>query len=285
MDSLTQKSLVSIIIPVFNRSVLVMEAIDSVLDQTFDDFELIVVDDGSTDDIRNILRQYGDRLVYIKQENKGVSAARNRGIAAAQGELVAFLDSDDLWLADKLSVQVAFFKKNPHAMICQTEEMWVRNGKRVNPKKRHRKPSGMIFEPSLSLCLVSPSAVMIKRELFQEVGTFDETLPACEDYDLWLRISCKYQVYLIDQPFIVKRGGHDDQLSKSPALDKYRIKSLKKLIESNVLTKQQLEAAKGKLVEKCKIFSDGCMKRNRTDEAIYYRNLAEIHQNEPMPFC
>jgi len=175
-------------------------------------------------------------------------------------------------------VQVEFFKKKPEAMICQTEEVWIRNGKRVNPKKRHKKPSGMIFQPSLSLCLVSPSAVMMKIELFQEVGLFDETLPACEDYDLWLRISYKYFVYLIDQALIMKRGGHDDQLSRLPALDKYRIKSLKKLIESNVLTNDQLKAAKDKLVEKCMIFSNGCIKRNRRDEAVYYQELAKSYQ-------
>lgn len=277
-DSLKNKPLVSVIIPVFNRSTLVTEAIDSVLNQTFNDFELIIVDDGSTDGIQTVLQQYGDKLVNIKQDNKGVSAARNRGIAEANGELVAFLDSDDQWLPDKLSVQVEFFKKKPEAMICQTEEVWIRNGKRVNPKKRHKKPSGMIFQPSLSLCLVSPSAVMMKIELFQEVGLFDETLPACEDYDLWLRISYKYFVYLIDQALIMKRGGHDDQLSRLPALDKYRIKSLKKLIESNVLTDGQLKAATDKLMEKCMIFSNGCIKRNRKEEAVYYQELAESYQ-------
>jgi glycosyltransferase involved in cell wall biosynthesis len=277
-DSLKKKPLVSVIIPVFNRSTLVREAVDSVLNQTFNDFELIVVDDGSTDGIHTVLQRYGDKLIYIKQDNKGVSAARNRGIAQAKGEFLAFLDSDDLWMPEKLSVQVEFFRKNQEYMICQTEEIWIRNGKRVNPKKRHKKPSGMIFEPSLSLCLVSPSAVMIKKELFQEVGLFDETFPACEDYDLWLRISYKHFVYLIDRPLIVKRGGHDDQLSKSPALDKYRIQSIKKLIESNVLAEDQLAAAKDKLVEKCMIFSNGCIKRNRRDEAVYYQELAESYQ-------
>src|SRR5210317_699273 len=162
--------LVSVIIPTYNRGWILTEAIDSVLAQDFKDFELIVVDDGSTDNTRQILDSYDQDLIVIRQSNRGVSAARNRGIAAAAGRLVAFLDSDDLWLPRKLSRQVDFFNSNPDTVINQTEEIWMRNGARVNPKDRHRKPSGMIFERSLELCLVSPSAVMIQRTLFDAVG-------------------------------------------------------------------------------------------------------------------
>jgi GT2 family glycosyltransferase len=160
-------------------------------------------------------------------------------------------------------------------MICQTEEMWIRNGMRVNPKERHKKPSGMIFEPSLSLCLISPSAVMMKCSLFDEVGLFDEELPACEDYDLWLRVSCRYPVYLIDTPLIVKRGGHEDQLSRSPGLDKYRIKAIIKIIKSHLLSKRQHRAAVRTLKEKCAIYASGCRKRGRVDEAEHYEALAK----------
>ncbi|MEN8780645.1 MAG: glycosyltransferase, partial [Desulfobacterales bacterium] len=199
---------VSIIIPTYNRGWIVRDAIDSVLGQTDTDFELVVVDDGSTDRTPEILDSYGDRLRVIRQANQGVSAARNRGIGDSSGPLIALLDSDDIWLPGKLSVQVDFFNKNPAALICQTEEIWIRNGLRVNPGKRHRKPFGMIFEPSLELCLVSPSAVMVRRELFEKVGLFDENLPACEDYDLWLRVGCRFPVHLIDKPLTIKRGGH-----------------------------------------------------------------------------
>jgi GT2 family glycosyltransferase len=160
-------------------------------------------------------------------------------------------------------------------MICQTEEQWIRNGIRVNPKMRHHKFSGMIFERSLELCLVSPSAVMIKKRLLEEVGRFDERLPACEDYDLWLRISCRYPVYLIDTPLIIKRGGHADQLSKAAGLDKFRIQSLKKILESNQLTNAQHLSTLIILKEKCKIYADGCLKRGRKDEAAYYYALAQ----------
>ena len=265
---------VSVIIPTYNRGWILREAIDSVLAQDYSDFELIVVDDGSTDNTRDILDAYGRKIIVLHQPNRGVSAARNRGIAASRAQLVAFLDSDDLWLPQKLTRQAEFFQSNPEALICQTEETWVRNGVRVNPKKRHQKPSGMIFEPSLALCLVSPSAVMIRRSLFDTVGLFDESLPACEDYDLWLRISCRHPVFLLDDPLIIKRGGHDDQLSRADGLDKYRIQSLKQLIETGRLSETQQQAAVKTLQQKCAIYAGGCRKRGRTDEAKYYETLA-----------
>ncbi len=271
----TGTPIVSVIIPTFNRGWVIREAIDSVLNQAFGSFELIVVDDGSTDNTRDILAEYKDRITLIKQRNRGVSAARNRGMDTASGKFIAFLDSDDLWLPQKLNRQIEFFDSNPEALICQTQETWLRDGVRVNPGKRHRKISGMIFEPSLRLCLVSPSAVMIKRALFDEVGFFDESLPACEDYDMWLRVGYKHPIFLIDRPLIIKRGGHADQLSKNPALDKYRIKALKKILDRNVLSEKQHRAAVKVLQEKCTIYAAGCQKRGRTEEAEYYLQSAK----------
>jgi GT2 family glycosyltransferase len=270
-----KKPRVSVIIPTYNRGWIIREAIDSVMVQDYRDFELIVVDDGSTDNTPDILDSFRDEIRVLRQENQGVSAARNRGLATASGRFIAFLDSDDLWLPQKLLRQVEFFNKNPDAQICQTEETWIRKGVRVNPKKRHKKPRGMIFEPSLALCLVSPSAVMIRASLFEKVGGFDETLPACEDYDLWLRISSRYPVYLIDTPLIIKRGGHNDQLSASPGLDKFRIASLKKIVTSDLLSRTQYKAAVKTLKEKCKIYAAGCLKRGREDEARYYMSLSD----------
>ena len=275
MTQASKKPLVSVIIPTYNRGWVVGEAIDSVLDQDFHDYELIVVDDGSHDNTPAILKAYGDRITILDQPNLGVSAARNRGITAAAGRLIAFLDSDDQWLPRKLSTQVKFFNDHPRAVITQTQEHWIRNGVRVNPKKKHHKFSGMIFERSLALCLVSPSAVMIKKSLFDTVGMFDERMPACEDYDLWLRISCRYPVHLIETPLIIKRGGHEDQLSKAAGLDKYRIRSLVKIIESGILTAPQAQAAIIKLKEKCKVYAGGCLKRGRETEAEYFYALAQ----------
>ena len=270
--------LVSVIIPTYNRGWIVKEAIDSVLEQDFHDYELIVVDDGSVDNTPKILKAYGGKIKVLRQSNQGVSAARNSGIASASGRLISFLDSDDLWLPRKLSIQVEFFNDHPQAVINQTQERWIRNGVRVNPKERHHKFSGMIFERSLALCLVSPSAVMIKKKLFNTVGIFDENLPACEDYDLWLRISCRYPVHLIETPLIIKRGGHDDQLSRAAGLDKYRIQSLVKIIESDFLTKPQSHAAAITLVKKCEVYAGGCRKRGREEEAKYFYALAEKYR-------
>lgn len=266
---------VSVIIPTYNRAWSLATAVDSVLSQDFDAFETIVVDDGSTDETRALLTDYGAALRVIRQPNRGVSAARNAGIRAAAAPLVALLDSDDYWLPGKLAAQTAFFDQNPEAVICQTEERWIRNGVRVNPGKRHRKRGGMIFEPSLELCLVSPSAVMLRRSLFESVGFFDERLPACEDYDLWLRISCRHPVHLIDRPLIVKRGGHPDQLSRSPGLDRHRIRAICRLLAQNVLTADQRRAAWKTLAAKCTIYAAGCRKRGRPEEAARCLALIE----------
>ncbi|MFZ3046748.1 MAG: glycosyltransferase [Desulfatirhabdiaceae bacterium] len=267
--------LVSIIIPTFNRCTLVQEAIDSVLAQTCRSFELIVVDDGSTDDTPEMLKSYGNALQIIRQSNQGVSAARNRGIALSTGRYIALLDSDDLWLPQKLAIQVDFFQSRSNTLICQTDEVWIRNGIRVNPGKRHQKPSGMIFEPSLALCLVSPSAVMMDRILFERVGLFNETFPACEDYDLWLRIGCRHQIHLIPDKLVIKRGGHDDQLSRLPLLDSYRIQSILDIMNSGHLDAAQNYAAASMLIQKCRIYADGCRKRGRLEEAAYYNSLIE----------
>ena len=266
---------ISVIIPTFNRAQDVAAAVASVLDQTWTDFELIVVDDGSTDDTDAALAPLADRIRLLRQPNRGVSAARNAGIDAARGRLIAFLDSDDRWLPKKLAVQKAFFDAHSDARICQTEEVWIRNGVRVNPGRRHRKPSGNIFIPSLALCLVSPSAVMMRRELFDAIGRFDETLPACEDYDLWLRVACRYPVHLIDEPLIVKYGGHADQLSKMPGLDRYRIRALEKVLSAGPLNAAQRRAAAATLVEKCRIYAAGCRKRGRDAEADRCLALAQ----------
>jgi glycosyltransferase involved in cell wall biosynthesis len=266
---------VSVIIPTYNRAWSLATAVDSVLSQDFDAFETIVVDDGSTDETRALLTDYGAALRVIRQPNRGVSAARNAGIRAAAAPLVALLDSDDYWLPGKLAAQTAFFDQNPEAVICQTEERWIRNGVRVNPGKRHRKRGGMIFEPSLDMCLVSPSAVMLRRSLFESVGFFDERLPACEDYDLWLRISCRHPVHLIDRPLIVKRGGHPDQLSRAAGLDRHRIRAIRRLLAQNVLTADQRRAAWKTLAAKCTIYAAGCRKRGRPEEAARCLALIE----------
>mgnify|MGYP003851380213 CR=1 FL=1 len=273
MNPSAQNLRVTVVIPTHNRAWCLAEAIDAVLAQTYRDYELIIVDDGSTDETASILTGYGDKIRRLHQANRGVSAARNHGVRKAHGELIAFLDSDDLWQPEKLARQVAFFDRHPEAMICQTEEIWIRRGVRVNPKHRHRKPSGWIFEPSLALCLVSPSAVMMRRDLLEQMGGFDETLPACEDYDLWLRVSLRHPIHLIKDPLVIKRGGHADQLSGAAGLDRFRIQSLDKILARENLTPSQRQAAAATLREKCRIYAAGCRKRGKTAEAARYDAL------------
>jgi hypothetical protein len=276
---------ISVIIPTFNRAWTLKRAVDSALAQDYPHREIIVVDDGSTDGTRDLLAGYRDKIRVLVQENKGVSAARNLGIQESRGSFIALLDSDDAWETNKLSCQAGFFQSKPGAMICQTEEIWIRNGKRVNPKKKHKKPSGMIFEPSLKLCLVSPSAVMIRKQLFGQKGMFNEGFPVCEDYDLWLRISHDTPIYLIDTPLTVKTGGHGDQLSAAHSQDKYRIQSIQNLIESNVLSPNQEQAALNVFKEKCRIFANGCMKRGREKEGAYYLMLAAGKKSDSVTSC
>lgn len=274
-SDLLNNPLVSVIIPVFNRQSWIADAVDSVLAQDYRPFELIVVNDGSTDNTARILSSYGKKIRILSQENSGVSAARNLGIKEARGEWIAFLDSDDYWLAQKLTAQVQYFSKNPDIRICQTEETWIRKGRRVNPGRRHKKESGMIFEPSLGLCLISPSAVMLHRALVDEHKGFDESLPACEDYDLWLKITCSHPVGLVSTPLTVKRGGHADQLSALPGLDRHRIKSIAAIMASGRLDNSQYRAAAQMLEEKCLIYANGCEKRGKLKEAAFYRSLPE----------
>lgn len=266
--------LVSVIIPTYNRGRWIADAVQSVLNQTCANFELIVVDDGSTDDTSGILENFSDKITIIRTQNRGVSSARNTGIHSSRGELLAFLDSDDYWLKHKIERQIAFFEKNPKMHICQTGEIWIRKGRRVNPKKKHQKLGGRIFEKSLELCIITASAVMMRRELLDEVGLFDEKMPACEDYDLWLRISAHYPVGLLEEDLVVKRGGHEDQLSRQWGLDKWRIYAMEKILKSGKLTKAQKKATLAELQKKCRIYADGCAKRKKINEADkYYQKI------------
>jgi glycosyltransferase involved in cell wall biosynthesis len=271
--------LVSVIIPTFNRRAVVCEAVASVCAQRGAEFETVVVDDGSADGTAGALGgEFGARVRVLRTENRGVAAARNLGVAASRGEMIAFLDSDDRWLPQKLASQVTFFMQHPDAQVCQTEEIWVRNGVRVNPCAHHRKPSGDIFEASLRRCLVSPSAVMLRRALFERVGGFDESLPACEDYDLWLRIAGATPVWLIDRPLVIKRGGHADQLSRRFwGMDRFRVASLVGLLTQGNLDGARRGAAVAALTEKCAILAQGAARRGRHEEAARYVTIATAH--------
>ncbi len=265
---------ISVIIPTFNRRDRLAKALASVLAQEDVCFEVIVVDDGSTDGTREMIQKDFPSVSYLWQENQGPSAARNRGIERAQGEWIAFLDSDDEWTPDKLKTQLYYFEKHPAYSICQTEEIWIRDGVRVNPMNKHKKYGGWIFDKCLPLCMVSPSAVMIHKSLFDEVGLFDESLPACEDYDLWLRISCKFPIGLIEQNCVIRYGGHADQRSQEfPAMDRFRVRALVKILNSGKLDAAQNDLARKTLEEKSRIYIQGAIKRGKNQDAQEMENL------------
>jgi glycosyltransferase involved in cell wall biosynthesis len=267
---------IAVIIPSYNRASLLPVAIESVLAQSCLATEIILVDDGSTDDTKQLVQSRYPQVRYLRQKNKGVSAARNTGINAATSDWICLLDSDDSWQPDKLERQTEALSKQADCLICHTNETWYRNGKILNQGKKHKKYGGYIFQHCLPLCAISPSSVMIKKQLFDEVGLFDENLPACEDYDMWLRICCKYPVLFLDQPLTNKYGGHADQLSRKHwGMDRFRIIALQKCIESSQLNDIDRHAAVAMLLRKTTIFLNGAEKHVHNKFCDEFRLLKE----------
>lgn len=281
--------MVSAIIVTHNRAAFLAEAIDSVLAQTYFqknpvDWELIVVDDGSTDHTPDLVAGYQQgfpRVRYVRLDHGGVSRARNHGLKLAAGEFIAFLDSDDLWLKDKVQVQLSYLKAFPEARFCLTEEVWVRNGRRVNQKHRHQKYSGRVLDKVLPLCLLSLSSAMFRRQLFEEIGEFDESLPVCEDYDLGLRIALRYPYHFLPVPLIIKRGGHPDQLSKKYwGMDRWRVQALDKAL-ALATCEEDRSLIRAEIVKKCRVLVAGFMKRGAREEADYYQKKIQIYSVRP----
>ncbi|MFC1511313.1 glycosyltransferase family 2 protein [Candidatus Margulisiibacteriota bacterium] len=231
--------LVSVIIPTKNRPEFTKEAIESVEAQAFQDFEIIVIED----------------------EAENVSAARNFGVFQSSGKYIAFLDSDDLWEKRKLEKQLKYLQDHPEFKICYTDEKWLRHGQHLNQMKKHQKHNGWIFDKCLPLCIISASSILMEREVFDELGGFDESLPVCEDYDLWLRMALKYPIAYLDEKLVVKRGGHADQLSKKYwGMDRFRIQSLEKILPME-LSAEQRSQVEAELKRKKEIFAKGALKR------------------------
>jgi len=276
--------MISVIIPTFNRAGFLKEAIQSVLDQDYfqkrhagENFEIIVIDDGSTDRTKDVIHSLDQDIRYIYQDNRGVSAARNAGFRQARGDFIAFLDSDDLWKKEKIGIQMSLMNTLPRAMMCYTEESWVRHGVFVNPKKRHQKYSGWIFDKVLPLCLISLSSSLFRKEVFQKIGLFDEDLPVCEDYDYGIRLTHRYPVYFLTRPLIVKRGGHEDQLSRKYwGMDRFRVKVLQKSLSMD-LTPRQIYLVRQEIAKKSRVLMNGFEKRGQTVEAAKYRKLIDMY--------
>lgn len=269
--------MISIILPTFNRRQFLKQAIESVVKQTIKEWELLVVDDGSDDNSWNIIREFQDqRIYYLYQRNQGVSSARNTGIKLSHFPWICLLDSDDYWHPTKLQKQLEVLERHPQYRMIYTDEIWIRKGQRVNPRKTHRKYCGWIYHRCLPLCIISPSSALIDRKIFDKIGLFDVNFPVCEDYEMWLRISSQYPIFFLEKPLIVKLGGHADQLSKSMwGLDRYRVKALIKNYLHGHLTPQQKVWTTREIVDKARILTSGFTNHKKWSEAKKYQKIAQ----------
>jgi glycosyltransferase involved in cell wall biosynthesis len=277
---------ISVIVPTYNRVQFLGRALSSIANQTLKCAEIIVVDDGSTDGTSELLETFspnsGMVLNILNQPHQGVASARNMGIAAAENDIIAFLDSDDHWHKRKIEIQFRSFADNPDFQISHTREKWLRRGVHLNQKKKHMPGHGNIFPQCLQLCAVGMSTVMVRKELFEQVGSFDEYLHCCEDYDLWLRVSCKHSFQLIDRPLTVKEGGREDQVSYMYriGMDRMRIYSIRKLLDSGNLNEEQTCLALHEFNRKCTVFGNGCIKHGKRKLGEYYLDLAGRYLND-----
>lgn len=269
---------ISVIIPTYNRAHDVEQAISSVLEQTAAPYELIIIDDHSEDDTQRVLEKFKDEITVIHNDtNEGVSGSRNSGIEASTGDWIAFLDSDDRWAPKKIESQTRFHATHPEFRISQCDEIWIRNGKRVNPMDKHAKKGGWIFQECIPRCIVSPSAVIIHRDVFQAIGVFDPQLPACEDYDLWLRIAPYYEVGFLNEKLVTRYGGHEDQLSRKYwGMDRFRITAMEKQVNLE-LKPEWKKALYEELIFKCGIVATGAKKRGNIELSESYLEKQELY--------
>lgn len=273
---------VTVIIPTYNREKFLIRSVSSVLRQSMSCSEIIIIDDGSIDNSINVLKRiFSDTSIpcsIVHQTNRGPAAARNRGVEKAHFPYIAFLDSDDHWKKNKLKVQFEALQKSPNSMISHTREIWMRRGEHLNQKKIHIPRNGNIFDHCLKLCAVGMSTVMVKKEIFHEIGYFDESLQCCEDYDYWLRVSSKYEFLLVDKPLTVKEGGRDDQVSfiHRQGMDRLRLYALKKILATGQLDPQQYTIAVEEFVKKSNIYGKGCLKHGK--QALGHQILDDMER-------
>ncbi len=277
--------MISVVIPSYNRLPLLQQAVESVFHQTCDQVELILVDDGSTDGTEGFgaaLATDKPNVHYLRLEHSGMPGqVRNAGARLAGGKYLAFLDSDDLWQSEKLARQLAFFEQHPEIRICHTREVWLRGGKEVSQAGQRHARSGHIFPDALKKCIIGPSTVMLERSLFEELGGFREDLEIAEDYELWLRLTNPCPVGYIDEPLVIKRGGHADQLSeKYGQIEIFRIEALKQNVDAGLFSSDKRRLACRELARKCRIYAAGCLKGGRTEEERQYRSLAQSYKEK-----
>jgi len=277
------KAKVDIIVPTYNRSDVILRALNSVIQQTYSNWRLWIVDDGSTDSTHQKISKWlnwlpfhqGKQVTYWKTSNRGVSAARNFAIQKSDSEWVAFLDSDDEWIPNKLEVQIKMLQETCLKVI-HSNEIWIRNGVRVNPKKIYEKSGRDFFERSLKFCLISPSCTVLHRSVLDQVGLFREDFPVCEDYDLWLRITSQYPVAFVPQALAKKYGGHPDQLSrKYHSMDYYRVLAMASQLRGSILPPDKIEKTAQELIRKSKVLLQGYLKHQNL---THYGEIEQIQK-------
>jgi glycosyltransferase involved in cell wall biosynthesis len=307
--------LVSVIIPTYNRERLVCEAAASVLAQSFQDFELIIADDGSTDNTEKNLERYTGYAahtrahwsthgphepvhgtVYLKLRHSGMPGlVRNKGSQAARGRYLAFLDSDDLWLPEKLELQMRLFQADTEPpLLCHTREKWLRGEKEISQAGQKHRREGDIFADALVKCVIGPSTLVVEKAFFENHGGFREDLEIAEDYELWLRMTFTQPVQYVDKALTIKRAGikqagvrgpdEENNLSeKYGHIEIFRIRALRDLVDkgffSSHAAKEKL--AREELARKCGIYACGCHKRGRPAEAAEYEKLSLLYSPNP----
>jgi glycosyltransferase involved in cell wall biosynthesis len=212
---------VSVVIPTYNRSKLLLEALDSVFQQTFKDYEVIIIDDGSTDETRSLLEQHAltRKFKYIYQENSGSSAARNNGVRHARHGLIAFLDSDDIWHPQKLEKQIKFLKDHPEAdLVFSNADVVNEHGdflwSYITPRERKIRPQAM-FDELLVRNFIPLDSFLVKKECLENIGLFDESMQDCEDYDLLLKIARSFSMFCLDESLTKVRNTTGNKSSNS----------------------------------------------------------------------
>ena len=270
---------IAVIVPVFNRASLAERALRSVRKQSLAAAEFVVVDDGSSeamDALRADVLSGGGRWITLP-ENRGPAAARNAGVAETSSPWITFLDSDDEWASWKLERQLAWHQSHPDMRISQAQDQWFRKGEAILRPSHWQMQEGDLFAESVERCSITPSAVMLHRTIWDELGGFDERFRVCEDYELWLRLTREYPVGLVGgEPFVRRHGGRPDQLSSiTPAMDRHRIAALLELLDSGSLSPSQQDHVLRGIKEKATILAAGAAKRGRPGRAAFYHELGQ----------